>query len=271
MQKNDKFNITIIGAGNVATVFASKFIEAGHHIDAIWSRNTEHAAILANQCRAKILKSLSELPATSDVVLIAIKDESIQEVVEKISNCNAVLLHTAGSVEMKVLSAASSRIGVFYPLQSIRKEMPVSENIPLLVDGSSTDVLQLIKNLAYSVSNLVKVSGDEERLKLHLAAVFVSNFTNHLYQLTHEWCEKEKLSFDLLLPLIREVANRQTGESPSNWQTGPASRGDLQTIDKHLALLEGNPFIQQLYKMMSEDLLARKKKKDELRSHNTLS
>ncbi len=271
MQKNDKLNITIIGAGNVATVFASKFLRAGHHIDAIWSNNPEHAAILANQCHAQILKSLSELPSTSDIVLIAIKDESILEVVEKISNCNAILIHTAGSVEMQVLSAASKKTGVFYPLQSIRKEIPVSENIPLLIDGSSEEVLLQIKNLALSVSNLVKISGDEERLKLHLAAVFVSNFTNHLYHLTYEWCEQEQLSYELLLPLIREVANRQTGEAPSDWQTGPASRGDLQTIDKHLVLLKENPFMQALYRMMSEDLLARMQKKDELRTHNILS
>jgi predicted short-subunit dehydrogenase-like oxidoreductase (DUF2520 family) len=270
MEKNDKMNITIIGAGNVATVFAAKFLQAGHHIDAIWSRNPEHTARLANQCDAQTLLSLSEFSVSSDIILLAIKDESIQEVVEKISNCNAILIHTAGSVEMKILAGASEKNGVIYPLQSLRKEIPVSENIPLLIDGSSSEVLQQIKNLALSISNLVQVSGDEERLKLHLAAVFVSNFTNHLYHLTYEWCEQEQLSFELLLPLIREVANRQTGKSPSDLQTGPASRADLQTIDKHLELLKENPFMREVYKMMSEDLLARMQKKDELRTHNIL-
>jgi predicted short-subunit dehydrogenase-like oxidoreductase (DUF2520 family) len=268
MQKHFKSNITIIGSGNTATFLSNLMQKAGHRIDAIWSRNELNAKVLAEKCNSISIASLDQIPTSSDFIIIAISDDAIGDVVQNITQHEGIMLHTAGSVSKKVLVPVSNKFGVFYPLQTLRKEMSLNEKLPILIDGNCDEVILQIKQLASSITDLVHIAGDEERLKLHLGAVFVSNFTNHLYQLTYEWCKQSQLSFELLLPIIREMAGRQSNVAPSQWQTGPASRGDRETLSKHLGLLKDHPMMQQVYELMSEDLLARKQKNDELRNLN---
>lgn len=270
MQNQLKSHITIIGAGNTASYLGGILMKAGHIIDAVWSRNIDHAELLADKFKTFSLSKLDEIPDRSDFILIAVSDDAIADVVSRMPFRNSILLHTAGSVSKEALASCSNDYGVLYPLQTIRKEMSLTEKLPLLVDASHESVLHKIKMLASSITDLVYEANEEERLKLHLAAVFVSNFTNHLYQLTYEWCENSKLPFKLLLPIIREMAGRQSEMPPSNWQTGPASRGDIVTLNKHLDLLKDHPMMQQVYQLLSDDILARKRKNDELRSFNEI-
>ena len=268
MQNNFNSKISIVGSGNTATILSSLLLCANHRIEAIWSRNQEHSKLLAEKSNSVVIASLDEIPETSDFIILALSDDALGEVIQHIPKHKGILLHTAGSVSKSILDSASDNFGVFYPLQTLRKEKHLNEKLPILIDGNNEVVIHQIKKLAYSISDLVHTCNDEERLKLHLAAVFVSNFTNHLYQLTYEWCQQSNLSFELLLPIIKEVAGRQSEIAPSYLQTGPASRGDVETLKKHRDLLNDHPVMQKVYELMSEDLLARKRKNDELRNYN---
>ncbi len=133
--------------------------------------------------------------------------------------------------------------------------------VPFLVDGNSDEVNVLLADFAASFSDNVQPANDDKRLKMHLAAVMVSNFTNHLYALTEDYCKDRKLDFKLLHPLIIEVACRLTQGHAVDMQTGPARRGDEETIKKHLLLLEIDEHLQDLYHELSESIrrLYRKK------------
>jgi len=144
---------------------------------------------------------------------------------------------------------------VLYPLQTLRKEMPKIPPIPFLIDGNNQETIEFINTLAKQLSHNVQLSNDQSRMKIHLAAVMVNNFTNHLYAMTEDFCTKEKLDFNMLKPLISETASRISASSPSNLQTGPAVRNDIQTIDKHLSLLIEYPQIKAIYLKLTDSII----------------
>lgn len=253
-------NIVLLGSGNTATVLAKMIKKADHTIAQVWSRNAAHAEALAAKVNATAIASLEDITAEADICIIAVTDSAIPELAKQLHLKRKILVHTAGSVSKDVLRN-SSNYGVLYPLQSLRKEMIVIPPVPFLVDGNSDEVNVLLADFAASFSDNVQPADDDKRLKMHLAAVMVSNFTNHLYALTEDYCKDRHLDFKLLHPLIIEVACRLTQGHAVDMQTGPARRGDEETIKKHLLLLEIDEHLQDLYYELSESIrrLYRKK------------
>ena len=155
---------------------------------------------------------------------------------------------------MEALSKRN-RKGVFYPLQTFSKNREVNFNtIPICIEAKEEADLELLTNLGNSLSEKVVEIDSDERSKLHLAAVFVNNFVNHLYAIGDDILGNNELSFDLLHPLIEETASKVKTLSPSEVQTGPARRGDQKTIEKHLHLLTEGPE-SELYQQLTESLM----------------
>jgi len=166
-----------------------------------------------------------------------------------------VVAHTAASVSKDVLKNVSDHYGVFYPLQSLHKEDFDLPEAPIFFDGSDEITKKKLESLANSISpQHVSQAGDDARLKLHVAAVFVNNFTNHLYSLAEDYCKKEGIDFKELLPLIEETATRIKDISPSKSQTGPAARNDEETIQKHLELLKTYPELRKVYEFLTSSI-----------------
>jgi predicted short-subunit dehydrogenase-like oxidoreductase (DUF2520 family) len=247
----------IVGSGNVATVLGKKIKQAGHEIVQVLSRTLEHAKILGRELDCAYTDDNSAINMDADIYLLALSDSALHGLKELSPLGHKLVLHTAGSVPMDILGKVSSNFGVLYPLQSLRREMSPHEPVPLLVQGNTPANAAIIKSFAESISNTVSVAGDEERLKLHVAAVIVSNFTNHLYTLAEEFCEKEKVDFSMLLPLIRETAQRLDNHLPAAVQTGPAIRNDIFTLDKHLRLLSDHPRLKYIYLKMTDSIMNR--------------
>jgi predicted short-subunit dehydrogenase-like oxidoreductase (DUF2520 family) len=248
-------NVAIIGSGNVASILGRLITTCGHTIIHVASRNPEHAAVLAKQFQTAHSGYDGIGSFNADIFIIAVADAAISECISGLPKSDRLFVHTAGSVSKDVLQGISSRYGVMYPLQSLRKEMEVIPSIPLLVDGNTEEVTAEIENFAKSLTAHVERTDDTQRLKLHAAAVIVSNFTNHLYSLAEQFCIKENVSFDLLKPLITETAQRIITASPSDVQTGPAVRKDIQTLDKHLRLLSDHPKLRYLYLKLTDSII----------------
>ena len=255
--------IVIIGTGNAATILGRKFLQAGHSILQVVGRKAVETKKLADEWKTSSTNNWQEINGNADVYIIAISDHAIEEIVLQLSLEGKIVAHTAASVSKEVLSPVTAHYGIFYPLQSLRKEMTELPEIPVLFDGSDEQTKNILKELARSVSgDKVKKAGDEDRQKIHVAAVIVNNFTNHLFAVAEEYCKKENLDFKLLLPLIKETASRIKDVSPSNAQTGPAIRHDEETIKKHMAILESHPEIKKLYLFLSESIVAKNQKGD---------
>lgn len=243
----------IIGSGNTATVLGKKILTAGHQVVQVAGRNrvtTERLAALL-QADAADVASLSK---DADIFILAIPDDAIAAMASQLNLDKKLVVHTAGSVSKDVLTTCSRNYGILWPVQSLRKEIDELPEIPFLIDANTPDNLAVIAEFASSLQGEVKIAGDEERLKLHLAAVMVSNFANHLYTLADQYCRQEKLDFNLLHPLISAIAERVRHFEPARVQTGPATRHDTRTIDKHLELLKGHPELKELYALFTKNI-----------------
>lgn len=246
--------IVLIGTGNVATVLGRLIIKAGHEVVQVYGRNKASAQDVTNEVSAMAVNSFNEITTEADFYIIAVSDKAVAEVAGAMPKVKGIVVHTAGSLSKSLLQQAFAKFGVLYPLQSLRKEISDIPVVPLLVDASAEDVQNQLISFAKTLSPLVDIASDEQRLKLHVAAVLCSNFTNHLYALTEQFCIKEKIAFSNLLPLITETANRLTTGSPKNLQTGPAIRGDKITMQKHLKILQAHPQIKKIYELFSESI-----------------
>lgn len=246
--------IVIIGTGNTATVLGRKLKAAGHKIVQVFGRDTSAASKLAYELDTESTNYWNVVNRDADLYILAVSDIAIKEILDELQLSGKTIVHTAASVSKNVLKDAAQHFGVFYPLQSLKKEVGHLPDIPIIVDASDDSTLKELETLAHSISDQVIEAGDEERMKLHLAAVIVNNFVNHLYALAESYCNSEGLDFNLLLPLIKETAERINYISPSQTQTGPALRNDRTTIEKHLELLKKYPHLKKIYETFTESI-----------------
>ena len=254
---NPVMRIVIIGTGNTASVLGKLCQQAGHTITQVLGRTNDHAQQLALRLNSPFTIHNDQLAGEADIYIIAVSDPAIGEIAGWLRISNKLVVHTAGSIEKDTLQDCSKNFGVLYPLQSLRKEINDVPEIPFLIDGNTEESCTLIYDFAKTISSKVEVADDKKRMMTHLAAVMVSNFTNHLYALAEDFCNGKRIDFKMLLPLIKEVANRLEVYSPQDIQTGPAIRNDVEIIDNHIFLLEHFPLHQSIYRLLSESIQKR--------------
>ncbi len=247
-------DIILVGSGNTATVLGRKSKAAGHRIVQVYSRNGAHANLLASRLGATSTSYISTIERNADLMIIALRDEALSPFVKDLVHTNSLVAHTAGAVSINEIRGISESYGVLYPLQSLRKEMEIMPDLTMLVDANSNATGKKLMAYASTIAENVKEADDQARLKYHLAATLVNNFTNHLYVLAEFFCKKEKISFAVLQPLMEETVIRLRNVSPSMVQTGPAIRNDLNTLEKHQSLLKAYPSILKFYDLFTEEI-----------------
>ena len=189
----------------------------------------------------------------ADVYIIGISDDAIEAFSKSLPFQNRLVVHTSGGAPMDRLSEKNRR-GVFYPLQSFSKHKNLDfRKIPICIESENPNDLEILQDLGRAISEVVVEISSEKRAKLHMAAVFVNNFVNYLYQIGEDILSEDKIPFNLLKPLIQETANKIEILSPEAAQTGPAKRNDTKTIEKRLKLLENSPY-KEVYMMFTDQL-----------------
>ena len=234
--------IAIIGRGNVAL-----------HLYKALKGKTDVALVNPH--------TMEGFPENTDITLISVSDNAIEEVSKKIPPSDAVIAHTAGSVPMEILSGQNKDYGVFYPLQTFTKDVDLNyKEIPVFIEGSSTEVTEKLKKTASLFSEDVREADSETRKKLHLASVFANNFTNALAGVSQDILKDTDITFSALIPLMKQTVNKLGFLSPREAQTGPAARGDSKVINSHLEMLRDKPELQEIYSKMS-NLISQKNEK----------
>jgi predicted short-subunit dehydrogenase-like oxidoreductase (DUF2520 family) len=252
-------NISFIGSGNLAWHLAPAFDNAGFIVKEVYSLNARHAEALTERLyQAEVKATLDFSTSDSSVFIVAVNDDSINEIArEIILPEDAVLAHTSGSVPLTDLQfAATTNIGVFYPLQTFTKNKKIDfKQIPIFIESNNEETELVLSTLSKAISNHVKKISSEERKALHIAAVFASNFTNHMLTLSQKILQQNSMEFEWLKPLIIETINKSLQVGPEDAQTGPARRGDLETLEKHMALLQNDPQLSEVYKIISQHII----------------
>ena len=243
--------VSIIGSGNVAQHLIVAFSKTTDiELVQVFTRKDAAVAHLINP--DKIYTNFNDIIA-ADLFIIAVTDDAITEVSAAIPFSNELVVHTSGSVSIEAINN-KNRPGVFYPLQTFSKSKEVDfKTIPICIETKNEKDFEILEKVAKSISNTVYKINSEQRKALHIAAVFVCNFVNHLYQIGNDICIENDLPFDILKPLILETANKIQNLSPYSAQTGPAKRNDKKTIKKHLKTLENSPH-KAIYEILTASI-----------------
>jgi len=246
--------IILVGAGKIGWHLGKRLKGKGLPVSQVISRTAEHAAELAEALHTDWTIDPALALSDADWVIIAVRDDAIASVAASLAPYiqNALVTHTSGGTTGKLLSAHFERYGVFYPLQSFSVEhTPVWSKIPFCVDAKLESDLLFLKKVAKTIGNLVYQVNDEQRANLHVAAVFANNFANHCFAIAEKILDEKDLPFELLHPLMEETLAKALRESPAKMQTGPAIRGDIDTLHRHLNQLKEHPDWKELYEKLS--------------------
>ncbi len=246
-------NITLVGTGSVAVILGKLLLEANHKVVEVYGRNETALNEVSGRMNAKANRDVLKINTDADVCIIAVSDNAIETIAQQIVACKTLIVHTSGATSKEVLHRFTN-YGVMYPLQSLRKEVNQLPAIPFFIDANTKTNVDILYELASSTGNKAMVANDEERLNYHVAAVLCSNFTNHLYALTEDFCNKKNINFKNLFPLIKETAERLQYFHPAQLQTGPAIRHDTYTIQRHLTMLQAFPDWYELYQTITRSI-----------------
>lgn len=253
--------VVVIGSGNVAEILAEAIAASEYDLVQVFARNRDRGRYIAGKVGCGWTDDPKSL-AEADIYLISVSDTAVGPIARTLDFGGSVVAHTAGSVSIDELSGCSGHTGVFYPLQSFTAGRSLDlHGVPFFIEGSSDRAVESLRDLGDALSGRVIEIRSEERKRLHLAAVFVSNFANHMFALGENLLEEYGLSAEWIKPLMRETADKALqASSAATVQTGPARRNDLETQRKHLELLQDRPRMQQLYKMISQSIWETSKK-----------
>ncbi|MEO5977883.1 MAG: DUF2520 domain-containing protein [Chryseolinea sp.] len=254
-------NVAFIGSGNLAWHLAPALDNTEFAVREVYSLHPLNAeALVENLYEAEVKASLDFSTSQCKIFVIAVSDDIIKDIVREIvlpEDC--ILVHCSGTQPLEVLKyAATTNIGVFYPVQTFTKGSKVDfAETPIFVESSNPDTGALLTEMANELSEYVFKITSPERKALHIAAVFASNFTNHMLFLAQEIMKENSLSFDWLKPLIVSTISKSLQIGPENAQTGPARRGDFETLDAHFEFLQEDEPTAELYKVVSQDIVDR--------------
>ena len=253
-----KFKIAIIGAGNVAWHLAPALEDAGHVITEVYARTLKSADNITDRVYAGESKDDLDFSASeAEIFILAVKDSAILEVADEIILPeDSILVHTSGSVGLDILNYSSATYtGIFYPLQSFTKGRKIEfDEVPFLLE-SDDETLQKLKKLAKSLSPLTYTVRSKDRKAMHIAAVFASNFSNHMIRIAEEVMHRQGLDFEMLKPLIIETISKSLQMGAKAAQTGPAIREDYETLEDHHRFLNYNESIAEIYRLVSQDII----------------
>ncbi len=250
-------SIALIGNGRVAHQLGAALHDQGVRIEGVYGRTTAGAEKLADKLDARVLENLSDL-IQADLILLTVSDDAVLEVSRQLNPRNKGLVaHTSGAVPLSALEGIK-RKAVFYPLQSFSLDKHIVwENVPFCLEAENDEDLNGLGDLAELLSQRIHVLTSDQRKSLHLAAVFANNFANLMFELSEDLLAKAEIDRSILHPLILETANKVLMQSAKVSQTGPAARGDKQTIEMHRALLgEGNSY-REIYDRLTNEIYNR--------------
>jgi len=244
-----------IGAGNVASHLVKSLCASGFRLMQVYSRTIESANALAEPVNSASVTSLSEILTEADFYLVSLPDAVLPVFLNDFRTHDKLIFHTAGSHGLEVFGGNYQKCGILYPLQTFTKNVELDlKAVPFLIEAADNKTLSEIEGIADAISDKVFVTDSETRRWIHLAAIFASNFTNHMYVASSQILKERNLDPDILKPLIEETFRKSRTVDPSEAQTGPAVRNDFNTIEKHIKMLERLPFLQKIYTFTSQSI-----------------
>jgi len=245
-------DVVLLGAGNLATSLAVAVNKAGFPILQVYSRTLESASKLANLVGAEPIYMFERLQTKASIYIVALPDDIIAGIVPVLPELKGVVVHTSGSTPISVFEGLKAKgFGVLYPFQTFSRSRIVPfSNIPICLEASNDECYASLEQFASKLSGTIVPMSSEQRRWLHLSGVFACNFTNHMLALAYQLTKEHEIDFDVVKPLVEETIRKAFEGNPALFQTGPAIRNDIQTMERHVQMLSAIG-LADLYKELS--------------------
>ncbi len=257
--KNQLISVFFIGSGRLAAHLADAFSKTDIELKGVHSKTLSHAQAFADKYQIPVFEDILQIPKDIDVYILAVNDDQI-ELVSAQLNVNGIVAHCSGLKDINSIQNSKDK-AVIWPLQSFSLDKKVNfKEIPVLLEANSDENYRIIEALLERISHKLIECSSVKRKYYHLAAVFVNNFSNHLFVQAEEILDQENLNYQLLLPLMKESIKKLSYLTPKEAQTGPAARGDESTIKNHLDLLSENKTAKDIYSLISQSIQNHQKK-----------
>lgn len=262
--------IVFLGSGNVATHLSQALNHSElNEMVQVYSPTAENAKSLAEKLSCGYCTDIKDVDVDADIYVCSVKDSvqlSVWKALKKhfvdsnINVADKIVVHTAGALAMDGedgLSSVFPNCGVVYPVQSFSKQRAVDlSHTPFLIEATIPSTLEKLRAFVATVSDRCYEASTKQRNALHPAAVFASNFANHMYAIANRLMEKNGLPFEILIPLIQETAQKVMEVHPVAAQTGPAVRGDEVVMNKQEKglMADGNDIELEIYRLVSQNI-----------------
>ncbi len=250
-------SVSIIGTGNVGWHMAKAMHQHGIAVINVVSRTQKNAEALASLVGAEAASGPEALYREPDLCMFCVSDDALEDVVKTCyMDTGTILVHTSGSTGMEVFKKESNNTGVFYPLQTFTRGREMTyDHVPFLVEGATPLVAESLLQLARKISGTAFEANADLRRKVHIAAVFACNFSNHLAAVASDLLKESGLDFKLLRPLLEETAGKLQSMDPFHAQTGPAVRKDMKIVQSHITALEDRPEEAAIYTLLTNNII----------------
>ncbi len=246
--------IVFIGAGNVANSI-SDVLRKKNSIIQVYSKTLAHARKLGKKLTCEFTNDLKNISKDADLYITAVKDDALEGVCKKLKLPGKIVIHTSGSTEMNILKNVSENYGVLWPMYSFVGGAKLEAGASCFVEGSNKKTENYLTLLVKELKGKCYYIDSEKRGKIHMTAVFVNNFPNHLFTIAEKLCKDAGVPFSLFLPLAQETVDTIKRQSPAVSQTGPASRNEKRILKKHLGLLESYPEYKKVYEVLTKSII----------------
>jgi predicted short-subunit dehydrogenase-like oxidoreductase (DUF2520 family) len=257
--------VVFFGAGNLASHLALALVKQDISVIQVYNRTSENGIKLAAKTGADYISGIEKITPRADLYIVAVTDSILPEFTSKIRLKDKLVVHTSGSLDMNILAPVSSRNGVFYPLQTFSGKRSIGfSHIPVCIEAKYKQDQDILTDLAYLLTNDVFLITSEKRKWLHMTAVFAGNFPHFMYTIAEDLLREKNIPFDLLKPLIKQVALNAQHDNLFSLQTGPAVREDSNVLDEHRMLLDNYPDYLEIYNLLSNNIMHYKKQNGKL-------
>lgn len=252
-----EISIALVGSGNVATHLGCALSQRGFNVVGVAARTASSARALAAKIDCRAFESLSDIPADTDLVLIATTDTAVATVAAGLQQIDGIVAHTSGSIPLEALTAKHRRAGVFYPLQTFSKDVAVDiSRVPFFIEASDGATRERLEAVARTLSSTVSYADSSVRARLHVAGVLTSNFPIYLLQMVERVLAEVDLPLSTVAPLLEATIAKAFEVGPGQAMTGPARRGDTAVIQKQLNSIKSSED-RAVYEALSRAILAK--------------
>ncbi len=252
MQPTNK--IRIVGTGKLAESLLMLFDQHSEYEVILVGRNAERM----NHLQSKFGLKTNNDPSIRTPILLCVPDAHIGNVAQTWIHQASLFVHFSGATSIDILPKTSNGNAVCWPAQSFGDPASVVwKDVPMFTESDGEKGAQFLESFLKITEAQSFALTSADRQKMHMTAVFMNNFVNHLAFTARQYCLKNDLPFEALLPLMEKTVSMVRYPGPDIAQTGPARRNDQRTMQIHKDLMGDNPEMIEIYEMLSKQIIQR--------------